>query len=187
MNKILASLLLPYISPLPFADLVGGLAQVITTGNRAEGGKGLRKFPATQTVAAPRTVTSVYQDLTPNTQYKSIMFFESNDCRVLGRERNSINLKSVIRIVGWLNVKSTETTDVEALIAIISNLPEGPFNSVANKLTRIQIASTKVVDNNIFSRYTFDESARQYLMYPYQAFCLELEITFSVTPSPKCT
>lgn len=189
MNKQLAGLLMPYVAGLPFADLVGGLAQTISTGGRSEvkgaAATPVRRFPASTTVAAPYQVTSVYQDLTPNDKYKSVTFFEGYDCRVVNRERGLINLKSIIRIACWLNTKKVQMTDVEALIKLLAALPEGFING--NGLVKVKIADTKVLDAGIFNRYTFDETVRQYLMMPFQAFALELEITYSVNPTdPVC-
>jgi hypothetical protein len=187
MNKVLARIFMPYLSNLFFADLVGGYAQTITVGSKAEGSKLVKKFPATMDVALPRKLESGYQDLTPNTMYNSIMFFQGNDSRLLDKQRGNFNMKTTLRIVGWLNAKSAMTSDTQAIVAILGALPEKEFNSPENGLIRIHITSTRIVDNDIFSRYTFEEQSRQYLMFPFQAFCLELEINFSITTSTQCS
>lgn len=185
MNKVIAGILMPYLKALPFADLVGGLAQVITTGSRAENQAGIRRFPASYQVADKVLALNQYQDLTPNDSLKSVMFIEGYDCSVTGRERGLINFKSVVRVVGWVNSRKVNETPVSSLMQVLKAIPEGPLN--ASGLQRLTIKSGKIFDDSrVFSRYTFDEAARQYLMLPFFGFAVELQVTFSVNPDPTC-
>lgn len=174
MNKELAEILLAKVIGLPFIDRAAGLVKTIETKSKDESGKVLR-FPA-----AMKAEDSInYQDLTPNSQKKSVLYFEDYGTKITGKKAAGYTFESTLRLVCWLNAFKSGA-DLFAIGSILERFGGGLEN--AGLFTRLQIEPTEVLglEDRIFGRYTYEETTLQYLMMPYSAFAITFKITYTL-------
>lgn len=182
MQAAIANILKDKIAGLPFVDKLAGLVKTIETGSKAEDTAGAFRFPAAVESTAPTTPNAwTYADLVPNSSKKSVFYFEDRGLKVSGKSGKGFEMQSNLRLVGWLNSNYPPGSDALAVAHVLNALPEHPFN--APGYTRISVTPGAILgtEDNIFSKYTYDEKLRQYLMKPYSAFAIDLTINFTLT------
>lgn len=102
-------------------------------------------------------------DLTPNTQYKSYIFFEKRNYTLSNFESpNEFDLS----LIFWGNLKA------------INELNQCDFTDelvydVTNVLKGLDCGDFSVTFENVFSKYNLHESTKQFFMYPYTAFKID--------------
>ena len=106
MNQAIASILKSRIADLDFVDKIAGLVatQYMNVTNEA-GVKVQKSYPVACCTTADDCITGAYNDLAPDSKYKSVIYFED---RGVTFERYASNWKyyrSNLRLVAWLNVK----------------------------------------------------------------------------------
>lgn len=176
------------IATLPFIDRLAGMVRPVTIKTEQQTGSFTKQiFPVACNVSAADCINQgKYQDLVPNDSKKSVIYFEENGGSVvIGKERNNFQFRAGIRIVGWLNLGKLGVTGCSwssvAVLQILSKLPQGYFN-LNNTYTKCRIASVFEAEKSpaIFSKYSYDESVIQYLLYPFDYFALNLTIEYVV-------
>jgi hypothetical protein len=173
INRLVAKALLPYLISLPFAERTSGLVKTIEKKDYT--GKGRRPtFPASQDIDMPLTATE-YADMSPNSKYKSVIFLEDYGCKITGPK----SFSSTLRLMVWANVQKVELDELGIIQEVLETLPHGYLN--IGGLTRLNFLPTRILgqEERIFSRYSFEEATRQYLMLPYVACAIELTATFN--------
>ena len=184
MNQAIANIIKESIEDLDFVDKIAGL--VSTQYINIEGVT--KSYPVACCV--PDTCkTGDYNDLAPDSKYKSVIYFEDGGVSFVRAQGNFKYYQSRLRLVGWLNVKailgeecdaSQCTYSSHAIMDIIRLLPEFPQNIAPFTQVYMEVTSQAVRDKAIFSKYTYNELQTQYLMSPYDYFSLEIETTFSI-------
>lgn len=179
------------ISTLPFIDRLAGLVRPVTFKDEVKAGTFARKvFPVACGVSAKDCVTDgKYQDLVPDSAKKSVIYFEENGgAKVIAKEKNNLKYQATIRLVGWLNLPKLGVDNCSwsavAVLGIISKLPDQYFN-LNNLYTRCLITGISEAEKlpSIFSKYTYDETMTQYLLFPFDYFALDITIEFVVPRS----
>lgn len=185
MNQAIASIIKGRIEDLDFVDKIAGLVstQYMTI-------DGVQKaYPIACCVTADDCKEGSYNDLTPNSQYKSVIYFEDGG---VSFDRYAGNFKyytSRLRLVCWLNVKlilgdecdaSQCTYSSHAVADIIRHLPAFPIHFAPFVRVYAEITNQIIRDNSIFSKYTYNELQKQYLMSPYDYFALDISTTFAI-------
>lgn len=176
MNREIANILKAFIEPLGFADTLAGLVKTIETTD--EKGKAI-KFPASVDAnTTPKSRDWQYADLVPNSKKKSIIYFEDSGLETTGKTKSGIAFEGNLRLVCWIN--KTMVSEQFPLFEILKALPDQPFN--ASPITGIKVSAGKILgaEDRIFSRYTYEESLTQYMMFPFTAFAVDLKIKFNV-------
>lgn len=187
MNKNLAHIFKGKLTNLPFADLLCGMVQTLTTDDPIgeEGATVQKREPVTydhnQDACAGKEIR-----LIPESRRKSIIYFEDFGISVVDKVHGDTKFNSALRLVCWLNrgktvgnIYSEVGGAAQALIiAKLANL--NPYNS--GIFTRIitQVARLQPQDAGIFGRYTYKETDRQYLRPPFEYFAIDLTTTFFV-------
>lgn len=185
MNQAIASIIKSRIEVLDFVDKIAGLVstQYMTIENVT------KSYPVACCVTADDCKVGAYNDLTPNSQYKSVIYFEDGGVSFVRAQGNFKYYRSSLRLVAWLNVKeilgdecdaSKCTYSSHAIVDIIRLLPEFPQNISPFTQVYIEVASQVIRDKSIFSKYTYNELQVQYLMSPYDYFALDLTTTFGI-------
>jgi hypothetical protein len=182
INRLLAQQIKPFIETVSFKDRVSGLVK--TMEKKSIDGKSKLTFPASHDIESETKKPNEYLDMSPNSKYKSVIFFEDFSCRVLGQSKSNWQYQSLIRLVSWVNHQKGELNEGGILHELLSSLPSGFSNG--NGIQKMIILPTRIIgqEERIFSRYSFDEATRQFLMLPYLACAIELQINFEV--NPKC-
>lgn len=187
MNVDIANIIKDYLVTLPFADKVGGLVKTISL-TQSDGERSFKKtFPVDFGTSQKDCTSGRYMDLIPNSKYKSIMYFEDGGVRPLGQEFSGFGFESSLKLVCWLNQKklgkNASSISALAITTILKTLPTKPINSTPYTRIKIEVTSQDPKNANTFSKYSYDESVIQYLMYPYDYFALNITTQFVIPPS----
>ena len=191
MNQAIANIIKTHIEGLDFVDKIAGLVQTVYMDVRGADNALVQKaFPIACCVTADDCKEGAYNDLMPNSQYKTVIYFEDGGVNFDRYEGDWKYYTSRLRLVCWINVAKILgdtcntgdacTLSTHLIAEIIRALPtfqehHNPFNFVYSEVT-----SQAVRDNSIFGKYTFDEKHIQYLMYPYDYFALDIDTKFAI-------
>jgi hypothetical protein len=191
MNQAIANIIKGYIDELTFVDKIAGLVSIQYMTMTDEGGaKTTKSYPVACCVTADDCKQGAYNDLTPNSAYKTVLYFEDGGVSVLETTGRFKKMRSRLRLVCWINVAklygdacatdSPCTASTNIIIEIIRALPEFPVNYAPFMQVKFDVLNQLVRSNSIFSQYTYNEKQSQYLMSPYDYFSLDIETTFSI-------
>ena len=192
MNHSIANILKGYIETLSWADKVAGLVQ--TANIRVKDGESFmdKSYPISCDIDADSCVKGSYQDLAPESKKKSVMYFEDRGGVTFDRQEGTrLFYRANLRLIGWLNLKLINEVDCDDdvrscgvsgdyVLEVIKVLPYKPFDAGGFYSIAINPPSQVERSVDIFSRYTYNETATQYLMWPYDYFALDLDIDFIV-------
>jgi hypothetical protein len=192
MNQAIASIIRGQIENLDFVDKIAGLVSAVTMEVKAKDNTTVNKtFPVACCVDPEDCKKGEYNDLMPNSLYKTVIYFED---RGVTFERSAGNFKyyeSNLRLVCWINIeKLIESGECKSEVPctyaahivteIIRHLPEHPQHIPPFSFVYSEIVSQEVRSANIFSAYTYDEKHSQYLMAPYDYFALDIKTSFAI-------
>lgn len=186
MNEKIASILKSKIEALPFVDKIAGLVRPVKIELLDKDNKSvLKTFPVASDISNEACISGQYKDLIPDSKYRSIIYFEDNGITLTARNNRWVSFNSRLTLVGWLNLKmlfdcQTYTGSTECILSILSELPENPFSEDIFREIRIIALSEVTKSNAIFSRYTYDETKTQYLLYPFNYFALNMSVEFKI-------
>lgn len=201
LNEIIQAIS-PKIVELPFVDRYGGLVRTARRTIDASKDPSVNKFvrqsfPVACDVSGEECWESGrYLDLVPNSQYKSLVYFEEIQPLTANGMANKfpkdIRLKfsAVVRLVGWFNIPGIGQESCS-----VSSAAFGSFYKVFDRLNRARIDLPFIANaeflfrsqvnknENIFSRYTYDENSNL-LFYPYDTIGMDYVINLHI--DPKC-
>jgi hypothetical protein len=183
INRLLVQNIKPFLDSVTFIDRVSGLVKTVEKKNAD--GKRKNSFPASHDIELPTPLQpNEYADMSPNSKFKSVTYFEDYGCRILGQHGKNWQYESLIRLVSWVNYQKAQLDELSIIHELLSALPQGYNNGEG--IQKVMILPTKILgqEERLFGRYTFDETTRQFLMLPYLACGIELQIKFEV--NPKC-
>ena len=193
MNNKIANIVVDYIKDLDWIDKIAGLTQIAKV---TQGGVE-KRFPISCDLTFDDACTQgCYDELMPNSQYSSVVFFEDGSFNFIRQEGGKLIYESRLRLVAWLNYKKlTEGgcgSSGDYIISIIKALPAFPQNVGDMLRLSITVTSQAQRSSGVFSKYTFDELHTQYLMVPYDFFGLDIKTEFylipeCVEPTEGCT
>lgn len=187
MTQDIADIVKGYITSLGFVDKISGLSRSITFETQNENGQTIRKtIPIACNVTHADCLKGRYEDLIPDSKYKSLIYFEElNGARLVDNTPRDFSFEATLRLVCWLNLKKLGESDCSisslALTNILNVLPGSYFNNGIYTRILIEIIGEVKKDKAIFGQYTYDDAKKQYLMYPFDFFALDLKVSFSVS------
>ena len=126
---------------------------------------------------------STLQEMVPDERYRAIVYFEDMGSVPVKSRTRGVSWSSKVRLVCWLNTAKLggntlagDSVVQQFVHAIRSNLyNSGPFIGVRHKIVGMPMKGP-----GLFSQYTYPDSARQYLMPPFDAFGLDIETEFRI-------
>lgn len=185
MNTDIANIVKSKISSLPFVDQIAGLVRIATKSDNDGDRQYIKSFPVSCETSQANCSTGKYQDLIPNSKYKSVIYFEDGGINLISRNAATFNYESKLTLVCWLNQKKLGKTNcsVSALAvgAILKALDVSKyFNSTPYTRIQIEVDSEIIKNKDIFSKYTYDEKVTEYLLYPFDYFALNLSVKFTI-------
>lgn len=195
MINDVADIIIDKIETLPFLDKYAGLVKTLSYTRTDKDGRKVKKtFPAACNLTLEECEGGKYKDLCPDNTKKSVLYLEDvGGVRFVKREGGNFYWRASLNLVCWLNLPKLGyegcSYSATAIYSIIAKLPEIPFNSgVFNRVT-IRVQGQQTTSQNPFTRYTYDETVNQFLMYPFDWFVLPIEVEFitnkaclSITP-----
>lgn len=190
MNQAIAHIIKGYIEDLDFVDKIAGLTSVATFEIKGPDGPVEKTVPIACCVTADDCKEGAYNDLMPDSQYKTVIYFEDKGVTFNRSESNWKYYTSNLRLVCWINIEkitgSTCKSDnpctyaAHIIAEIIRHLPEFPQNVTPFSFVHPEVTNQEIRSASIFSQYTYDEKHSQYLMSPFDYFALEITTTFAI-------
>jgi len=191
MNQTVANILKGYIECLDFVDKIAGLVQTVYLNITDENGNKVQKsFPVSCNFTADDCKTGLYNDLTPDSKYKTVIYFEDQGVDFNKREGNFICYTSHLKLVCWINVAMLYgelcpdgvpcTASTEIIKKILCQLPSQPVYISPYSRFYPVVVSEDIHSNAIFNKYTYNELQTQYLLYPYDFFALNINTDFCI-------
>jgi len=102
-------------------------------------------------------------DLTPNTKYKSYIFFEKRNYALANNEGiNTFDLS----LIFWGNLKAIDDTKKY-------DFTDELVNEITNILRYLDCGDFSISFENIFGKYNLHESVKQFFMYPFTSFKID--------------
>ena len=181
MIRTIVKQIVPYIDALNFADLTAG---VVTVATKNENGTVNKIFPIYEQDHTTCN-QSDYIVLIPDEKYQSIIYFEELSNTITTQTNHEIKISSDIRLVGWFNLKkigASVTSDV-LLRLIAQAIPDALADFSDIKNIRVTLTGIPNKAPALFSQYSYNESERQYLLFPFDYGALNYTITYSIN---KC-
>lgn len=170
----------------PGISKFGALVETVNTTENIPDKAKAQSFPASQDVLPKPAGNGPYYELTPNSNEAGIVYFEHMSLTSGGVESGGLSFTSKLRLVCWQQaVEASQPLGAQAILQayVLRRLaPLSRSHNVAGLAARIQVTPGKLLtrEDKLFSRYTYNEAQRQYLLAPYGAFGIELTTTFVV-------
>lgn len=191
MNQAIANIIKGHIEGLHFVDKIAGLTSVTYFDVTDKDKNTVQKaFPVACCVTADDCKVGAYNELMPDSKYKTVIYFEDRGVSFTRSESNWKYYTSNLRLVCWINVtkligvdckEGTACTVAAHLITdIIRALPSFPEHNYPFNHVYSEVVNQEVRSNGIFAAYTYDEKHSQYLMYPYDYFALDIQTNFAI-------
>ena len=134
MNQGIANIIKGYIEYLSFVDKIAGL--VSTQYMTIDGVQ--KSYPVACCVTADDCKEGAYNDLAPDSRYKTVIYFEDGGVSFVSEAGNFRHYRSRLRLVCWINVAKLNedgcytdspcTASTNIIIEIIRALPLFPVN-----------------------------------------------------------
>lgn len=191
MNQAIANIIKGNIEDLDFVDKIAGLTSVaVMSITDEENNKVLKRFPIACCTSVEDCKQGAYNDLCPDSKYKSVIYFEDQGVSFVKSEGNFKWYQSTLRLVCWLNVAMlnaeccsdgiTCTLSSKVIAQIIRAMPQFPEDHSPMMSVYSEIVDQLVRSSSIFGQYTYNEEQTQYLMYPFDYFALTIRTNFSI-------
>jgi hypothetical protein len=192
MNQAIADIIKNHIFNLSFVDKIAGLTSVTYFDVPGKDGVLVQKsFPIACCVSADDCKEGRYNELMPDSKYKTVIYFEDMGITFVRRESNWKYYTSNLRLVCWINIEKLINSGVcksevpctyaaHIIAQIIRALPEFPENISPFDQVYSEVVNEEIRSNSIFAAYTYDEKHSQYLMAPYDYFALEIRTDFAI-------
>lgn len=177
----LASLLRARIEALSYVDRVAGLVRPITY----EREEGKVTIPVALDGTTPDCSPEQMQDMVPDERYACMVYFEDRGGiqRTQHRTRG-ISFSAKLRLVCWVNTQKFASDPMatdriqQQMVAALQTMP---YNWGTLVGIREVVEGIPQRGSGLFSAYTYPESARQYLMAPFDAFAIDIAVEFRLS------
>ena len=182
MISALGNILIDKIKDLSFIDKYAGVVRVIKM--KSTEGK-IISFPADcKTTFDECSKGKRYLDLCPDSSKKSLVYLEdTTGLRQIKKEGAIQSYNAQLNLIGWLNLPKLGVEECSysalAIAAILKKLSIPRFNDGIFHYIDIKIIGQQPKTLDPFSKYNYDETINQYLMYPYDYFVLALDVDFN--------
>ena len=170
---------------VPYAEVIGGLANVLEYGE--EEGR-TKRMPYTEDIYVNDDCkVGKTTALVPNSRKKGVIYFEDRGTTFTGRTAHGFTYRSDFRLVLWYNrvaIFGDKNASTTAAIAsdLLRKINAGKTHNLGFFARLSLIPQTfKERDKSIFSPYTYSEKETQYLMPPFDYFAIDFKATYSVS------
>ncbi|MDQ3047057.1 MAG: hypothetical protein M3R27_05865 [Bacteroidota bacterium] len=179
------------LAVLSFIDKLTGVVKVITMTDVDSDNKPVKKtFPVSCDTSFTECVNDQkYKDFMPNSSLGCMVYLEDQGLRPEGTNGSKEKWKATYKLIGWINSAKLGYSDCsitgQIVATIMKKFPITAFNQGIYHTIMIKVASQDPKTGaNPFVRYSYDEDKTQYLMFPYDYFSLNVEVSFEI--NKKC-
>jgi hypothetical protein len=164
---------------LNWADVITGVCEVLRLKMGADGT--VEKVIPGYLNTNPSTCnTSRYLDLVPNSGKKSIIYFDNLSESVESENRYYKQMNASLRLVCWVNLPLIDKSLTNAITLqqdVLKNLPVRVANQSPFAWNRVSVLGVER-NESIFSAWSYDEAEKQYLIFPFDYFAINLSINY---------
>lgn len=158
------------IKTLTFADRVGGVVYPLQKKHVDKDGRTITKTIPIYKQDASDCNTDSYLDFVPNDKYKTCIYFEASAERAITEHTHGgqVATECSLTVVAWFNMKKINQclmTSEAMLRNIIYKIVQKSV--VDDTDVVIELNSIDFRNPAAFSKYSYDEAEKQYLIYPY--------------------
>jgi len=167
------------IALLNFADNVGGLVKTFQERIKDT----VKTYPIYPNPLKINCSRADYLKFVPDSAFMSCIYFEEISTQIVADNRRYYEKLSTVRLVGWFNLPKINkdlVSSEQLQHLIIDAIPETLQNIEPASNISISIAAQPIKNAAIFNRYNYDETVRQYLIFPYDYFAVDLRITYNI-------
>ena len=168
------------LAPLTFITRLGGVAraQVLRVGDKN------KTVPVSVNPGTDACQTGDYLLLSPDSAQACIAYWELVTNEQLRRSAHLIQMRATLRLVLWAKIArfSPASMDVLAANVIGAMTPFWKMGKDGHIIdAKCEFLHEEPKTPAIFSRYTYDERERQYLMLPYDYASLLFQVHYSIS------
>lgn len=182
MIHLIADKLVTEMATMPIKDKITGIvkpARVKHTDGQ------LVTFPIAYNKNPAACTPSELLDYVPDSTKATIIFFEDYGTEQIGEDSLGMRFAATLRLICWFNYKRLSgamNSPELVVINLLKYIPQrlGNFDGILGVL--VDVRGQLPNDGGLFSRYSFQEEASQYLTYPYDAVGLSLRAEWTVRP-----
>lgn len=182
MNARIAALLKDRISQFTYVDKLAGLVRAISYERNGE----RITVPVCDDVDDQLACSdTAMRDMVPDAAYQAIVYFEDRGLQSIQSRTRGLSYRSSLRLVCWINTAkfgSDSEAGSKVMQQFIGAIDDGPYASSPFLGIRHRVEGVPQRGPGLFSPYTYPESARQYLLYPYDAFALDITTELRIIP-----
>lgn len=184
MNAVIAQILSKRLEPLHSKQLVTTLSGLVKTASVVRDGGRVIKFPVPHDTETQNIIIE-NASLVPDYGQRAILYFEGLNSTISESVKNKTKMRSNLRLVCWYNaarfLKSGSGTIHEMLLSEILRLLQTGRDT--NVVQGIVVSPTTVLDSTatLFSRYSYLEERGQYLLAPYFALGVDINVTYQLS------
>jgi len=176
----IGNIIIDKIDDLPFIDKIAGVVRVVRFKNK-DGI--LKSYPADCRISLDDCNKGKrYMDLIPDSSKKSVIYLEDTGLRQTSRNGNIQQYNAQYNLIGWLNLAKLGVDNCSysaiAIGAIFKRISIPQFHSGIYQYVNIKILGQQPKSVDPFTKYNYDETINQYLMFPYDHFVLSIEVDF---------
>jgi hypothetical protein len=179
----IATILKDRIAAFTYVDKIGGLVRVARQ-NRE--GREIVIPVAGDVDEAYACDPATIRDMVPDDRYGCIVYFEDRGTTRITERTRGTSYRASLRLVCWINTLkfgSDPTTADRILEQFTNDLNVGqPYNTDTLIGLKHSVEGFPQRGASIFSQYTYPEAERQYLLWPFDAFALDITATYRIKP-----
>ncbi len=183
MIQRIASILKDRISTFSYVDKIGGLTRVA---RQQRAGTEIVIPVAGDVDEAYACDPATIRDMVPDDRYGCMVYFEDRGTTRITERTRGTSYRASLRLVCWVNTLkfgSDPTTADRILEQFVNDLNVGqPYNTDTLIGLKHSVEGIPQRGASIFSQYTYPEAARQYLLWPLDAFALDITATYRIKP-----
>ena len=185
MVDIIAEILRNELSVLNFADKTAGLVKTFIKQDVGGENKINKKIPIAININPTTCNPDELTDLIPDDNKMSIMYLEDNGTSLVQSTFRYKRYTSNLRLICWVYLKriNKDLTDANTIMA---NVLKTVTDKIVNQdfITGIRVKITGFPNKeDLFTKYDYNEKESQFMTFPYDAFGLDMEVTYNVVNS----
>mgnify|MGYP007086240288 CR=1 FL=1 len=183
MNARIAAILKDRISQFTYVDRLAGMVRV---GQMERAGQVVKLPIAIDADDDLACDDSTLRDMVPDERYACMVYFEDRGFQRITSRTKGTSYRSTLRLVCWVNTAkfSGDHMASERILQQFLGVVHAP--SPVNTDTLVGLRTTAETGpergGSLFSSYTYPESARPFLMWPFDAFAIDIAAEYRLRP-----
>ena len=183
MNARIAAILKDRISQFTYVDRIAGM---VRTAQMERAGQVVKLPVAIDVDDDLACDASTLRDMVPDEAYACMVYFEDRGFQRITSRTRGTSFRSSIRLVCWVNTAKfggDHMAGERIMQQFLSEVHQpGPVNTDTLVGLRTTAETSPEHGGGLFSAYTYPESSRQYLLWPFDAFAIDIAAEYRLRP-----